>query len=352
MNTKSKTHNAKTASLRKKNTSPERIAEEVASAADAKKKVEAKASAPELEQYSTGTHEKHFTAAQLNTKKPQGKLQFKSMAVTPKEARAMLEKNKLDNVRNIRRPTVEMYRKDMNAGEWQDTGEAIKLDHEGNLLDGFHRLNALAGATCKSITLSFVRGVSRSAAVVMDGGLKRSLSQTLAKGARQANAGAIVSGIKAWSKLYGSEAGTELSNAKIKDILDGDATTWEHAAEQAVEVFKNGIKGVAKATLVAFIYEALSNNSSTDKNYNKVISWTQAVATGEAQNGEADAVAFRNYLIKRHGGNKLTAGEQIFAITDAWNTYAAGKAYKGRVPRDFPTSLVKAASEVAEPAEL
>lgn len=95
------------------------------------------------------------------------------------------------NVRN--RPlspvTVEKYRRDMVAGQWVYAADPIRFDSMGNLLDGQHRLTALA--MCEDLTLPFlvVRGLPAETQMVMDQGRKRNAGQQLAlKGVKNSSA--------------------------------------------------------------------------------------------------------------------------------------------------------------------
>ena len=60
----------------------------------------------------------------------------------------------------------------IQRGEWQLTGEAIKLDDEGRVRDGQNRLHAIvqAGTPVRSVV---ARGVSEDAFDVMDTGRSR-----------------------------------------------------------------------------------------------------------------------------------------------------------------------------------
>lgn len=93
------------------------------------------------------------------------------VTVTPETASRWLTER---NTRNRRRrvKVVDQYARDMTSGNWQMTGEAIKFDAEGTLLDGQHRLAAIikSGVT---LTLLVIRNVSPDAQHVMDTGSKR-----------------------------------------------------------------------------------------------------------------------------------------------------------------------------------
>jgi hypothetical protein len=96
--------------------------------------------------------------------------------VTPAVAARWLSRN----VRNrVSRPSiVDAYARDMKAGNWQITGEAIKFDTNGALADGQHRLMAVIQADV-SVPMLVVRGIAPDAQSVMDSGTKRTASDAL-----------------------------------------------------------------------------------------------------------------------------------------------------------------------------
>ena len=91
--------------------------------------------------------------------------------VTPTIAEAWLSKN--TNNRNIRRNVVAAYARDMRAGNWQLTGDAIRFDRAGTLIDGQHRLHAVITAEA-SVPMLVVKGLGEDVQSVIDTGAKRS----------------------------------------------------------------------------------------------------------------------------------------------------------------------------------
>lgn len=99
------------------------------------------------------------------------------VTVTPELAEEWLGKNTRN--RPLRHAKIDQYARDMAAGRWQVTGEAIKFGTDGRLLDGQNRLHAVikSGAT---VQLLVVYGVNPSAQDVMDSGAARAASDALA----------------------------------------------------------------------------------------------------------------------------------------------------------------------------
>jgi hypothetical protein len=86
--------------------------------------------------------------------------------------------------RTVRRRKVNMFKRDMLAGNWRTIGDPVRFDLNGKLVDGQHRLIALVEAneeSAKPITvlLLVVRGVDPDDQVVMDTGTPRSAADQL-----------------------------------------------------------------------------------------------------------------------------------------------------------------------------
>jgi hypothetical protein len=96
--------------------------------------------------------------------------------ITPDLAREWLGFN--THNRNVRPRVVLAYAADMSAGNWQWNGESIKFASDGTLLDGQHRLAAIAEAG-KTIPMLVVRGLKNDAQETVDGGAKRKFSDVL-----------------------------------------------------------------------------------------------------------------------------------------------------------------------------
>lgn len=97
--------------------------------------------------------------------------------ITPEYARRLLARNKVN--RRMDDKVSARYARDMRAGEWRVTGEAICIDANGDLRQGQHRLKACVAAGVPFFTL-VVRGIEPESQLAMDSGKKRSLNDQLA----------------------------------------------------------------------------------------------------------------------------------------------------------------------------
>lgn len=96
--------------------------------------------------------------------------------ISPDMARQYLEANVCN--RPLAEHRVVTFQRDIENGAWRLTGEAIKFDISGNLLDGQHRLWAVVKAD-KPITTYVVTGLEPETQEVMDTGQKRTMGQVL-----------------------------------------------------------------------------------------------------------------------------------------------------------------------------
>lgn len=103
-------------------------------------------------------------------------LTIQTVYITPELAQEWLGSN-TDN-RNKRAAHVRNLARDMTEGRWQLTGDAIRFDWNGRLIDGQHRLEAviLSGVTIGSLV---IHGLPPHAREVIDTNAKRSSADAL-----------------------------------------------------------------------------------------------------------------------------------------------------------------------------
>lgn len=93
--------------------------------------------------------------------------------VTPERAQELIDSNG-DRNRKLRPGRVARYAADMRSGNWRMTGETIRLDEEGRLLNGQHRLAGVIASGCSSVDMFFISGISSETMLVQDTGLPTS----------------------------------------------------------------------------------------------------------------------------------------------------------------------------------
>lgn len=93
--------------------------------------------------------------------------------VTPEMATRWLER--LGSNRKVVQHRVDSIASDIRSGRWILTGDPIRFDENGELIDGQHRLWAVLEAGLE-IETYVVRGLPPEAKLVIDTGMKRTLS--------------------------------------------------------------------------------------------------------------------------------------------------------------------------------
>ncbi len=96
--------------------------------------------------------------------------------ITPEAAEAMLQTNERNRPMSQKR--VASFIEAMNANEWHMNGQSIAFDVSGKLIDGQHRLSAIANSGL-SQTMIVVRGLNGKAQETTDIGMRRSAAQML-----------------------------------------------------------------------------------------------------------------------------------------------------------------------------
>lgn len=155
--------------------------------------------------------------------------------VTPAQARQWLENNHVN--RNIRPKVVNAYRRDMEGGRWEFTGEAVQISRTGALLNGQHRLTALADANVRSIDLLVVTGLPDDAQTLMDQGVARGIRDALLLQHGHVKNITVVAGVARWLVLC-PEVGSHMNPSLMRNKV---------TAAEAVEKFNEDVDSLVAA---------------------------------------------------------------------------------------------------------
>lgn len=152
--------------------------------------------------------------------------------VSSEAAKRWLAHNKKN--RNISEIDVERYANDMANGLWQFAADPIRFDVNGNLLDGQHRLTALARLEDVTIPLLVIRGLPTESQMVMDQGRKRTPGQQLGlRGVKDANLmAAIFKVVMLWETglmFRDSAKQRQITTARIEEYIDTHPVDLETA---------------------------------------------------------------------------------------------------------------------------
>lgn len=116
-------------------------------------------------------------------------MNIKETNVTPKLAKEWLALNMPQN-RKVKERLVNKIAADIAAGRWIENGSTIQFNKAGFLIDGQHRLHAIAKAN-KPVKIWVVTDVESAAINVIDTGVSRSMADVLHLNGMATNANAI-----------------------------------------------------------------------------------------------------------------------------------------------------------------
>lgn len=102
---------------------------------------------------------------------------IKKEKITPAKARKWLSSANEGN-RKLKRGLVAAYSRDILADQWSFTGDPIRFNGDGKLVDGQHRLSAIVEANTP-IEAMVIRGLQEDAKFCIDLGAKRTLGDIL-----------------------------------------------------------------------------------------------------------------------------------------------------------------------------
>jgi hypothetical protein len=240
--------------------------------------------------------------------------------LTPETAQRWLGANTSN--RNIRPAVVNTYARDMAAGNWQFTGEAIKFDCAGTLLDGQHRLLACikSGATIRVLV---VNGLPADSQNVMDSGAKRQASDALKLAGYPSvtTLAAVARLALALSKSPGapvSRSGWKgaFSHTEIKDFIEDHPDITE--AVKASLHYKDRID--AHSSVTAYVWWRCSKVS-----HKATVEFFESIANAQT-NGKGDPrlALIRRLQSARRANERLSQYAQVSLFFRSWNAWRKG----------------------------
>lgn len=252
--------------------------------------------------------------------------------VTPAVAKRWLSRNVRN--RSVRQDDVDAYARDMAAGNWHVTGEAIKFDTNGALADGQHRLHAVIKSGV-SIQILVVRGVEPDAQKHMDTGAKRSAGDALTlAGEKNATILAAIASlaIKEPGCGYVDQRSAKPTHAEIADFVD-EHPDIRRAAEMASYYYPQfdaapSVLGICWMRFSDIDLPACAEFFSSIAN----------LRTDGA--GDPRLALIRRLANARRDRERISQYELLSLIFRTWNAWRAGKAV-GRFQSNVRGDMVK-----------
>lgn len=242
--------------------------------------------------------------------------------VTPKMAKDYLGLNAKN--RPVKSAKIIQYTRDMVNGRWAFTGEAIKFDELGNLVDGQNRLHALIEAKV-SVRFLIVWGVDLRAQEVMDSGVPRSPRDALFLRGYETptHLAAAVNAHSLWSNGHYRHCMTQTpgyvrpSNAEVVAYAEDNPGLVEAAR------FAGGMRKalpIASGAIATAFYEmAAIDADDTEEFFSRIV--------GLKTDGKGDPI---NTLLKRvtdmrERRERVWPSTSLFLLMRTWNAYRANE---------------------------
>lgn len=245
---------------------------------------------------------------------------YDRVTVTPSLAKQWLAKN-AENNRSPKTAKIPSYARDMLAGRWNsDTGETIKFDEDGTLVDGQNRLLAVVRAGV-AVDFDVARGLPRMTAMqVIDSGAARTGMDVLkiANATDRARTSGIVRWVILWDAKFFTGQATTLkpTNTEILDRYRMDAGQFDAAAKRATDCQHRGLSTGTPAGVAHFLFSRI-DVEATHQFYDQYIS-------GANLPDRSAVLALRNKMA-RIRIDRLTRAEQLALFIRAWNAFREGR---------------------------
>jgi hypothetical protein len=233
---------------------------------------------------------------------------YELMDITPDLARKWLTENNTHN-RNVRPRIVSGYAADMLAGNWVQDGQSIKFSREEVLLDGQHRLTAIAESGV-TIRMLVVRNLPGDAQEVMDTGAKRTLGDVL--------------------KLRGEKNYVAIASVLMRAVL------WQDGARRTIR----STNRPTHRQLLMFLEQHPEIRRSAEigsrvRNVMRISPGTAGLCHWLFNRIDGSDCAF--FFARLTDGAGLVPGDPIYALRRSVENTARDK---GRRPEEYVTALV------------
>lgn len=258
-----------------------------------------------------------FAERKINENKD---IYFENIFVTPSYAKDLLKRN--INNRKLSALNVSNIKKHIINGTWKVTGDTIKFDIDGNLLDGQSRLSAIVEAGI-GINLTICRNVPKSSFDVIDTGKTRGASDILSI-LKIKNPNETASGLRIYIAMKNRTANGDVnlnlfgrSILEIEDLAKRNKNYqyWTHLS--TLERFKK----ILPSGLIIGLGMIFEEKNAVDAR-----NFFEKLATGEGLKSKDPILTLRDRLIANKSSlAKLKPYTLAFFIVKAWNATRQGR---------------------------
>lgn len=249
------------------------------------------------------------------------------VTVTPELAAKWLTLN-ADNYRNPKTSRIRRYAREMEKGNWRNTGDPIRFDEDGHLVDGQHRLySQVESGTTQTYVV--VRGLTPEEVDALDQGASRTASDVLRRHGVEKYRTGVASTLrllKTWDSGQVIHAGSatvvQTSQSEVLELLDEYPDVEKHQA-WAYGIRKELGFTPAAAAAARYILDRVAEPEEVQAFWDGV--------EGVGVNGDTDPRrTLMRWVRKRSDGSsgRVNNSQQLYAIFAAWNAWREGRTLK------------------------
>lgn len=236
--------------------------------------------------------------------KPKTKVETEYAFITPQMAEKLLERNTRN--RKLTESLVHQYARAMTEGGWREAGDAVRIDKNGDLLDGQHRLWACIFSDV-GFWANVVTGLEPESQEVMDSGRSRTAGDVGSmRGYKYANTRASLA--KTVLSLHGSNLFTKPEIWEFHDSI-------QEAINFVINNFHYPIKkSITQTSVGAAIVRAWFYYDDKDR----LLRFCEVLRSGMAVNeDEHTAVRLREFLKDGEGKGVRRNRRELYLKTQA-----------------------------------
>lgn len=250
---------------------------------------------------------------------------------TPEDAQALLDQTDATKNRRTRPTAVDSYKRDMEEGRWGFCDTPIVITPEGDIIQGKHRMTALAQADCpQGVRFFVIRGVPADKIHTFDTGAKRTPGDQLKlQGVNDySRAASVASILYRWersdTKFRRWESAQRPSTAEIVETYHANAEAIQRAIAgtrlsalhktdltPAVAAFAWMLFEPIDPQVCAEFFSTLVNRDLRHLPENKVLDTLWVALHGEDKNKKGNIA-------------EMNPRAMLALVVKAWNKWATG----------------------------
>jgi len=264
-------------------------------------------------------------------------LKSEIITLDPVQAREMLDKLNVRN-RPLNPNTVETYSRIIKDGRWKTTHQGIAFDTNGSLIDGQHRLAAIANAGVP-VKIMVTHNVDPDEFAVIDVGRRRTPADALGIAGIEHNRNQIASVarfLRNYDRLdqsgWTDKHTARLDNSNILDAVEDYGPAKINSAAR-IGTTHGRLSGINITVLSAFFYLLHFRHETP---LVEVMKFIQGVSSGAGLQVGDPRLALRNTMMHKHSTAKSNKDRknQFIAVVKAWNAYISDREVTRILVRD------------------